>query len=319
MVLEKMRQVSRNVPGWGLLAGGPLAGQLRGRAGRARFLAGTNSADAVGVGVQLTVVGLQSCLDYLAPEAATLVQARTNRDVHRHTLRLLSDAGLVGVDSSSVSEVMVRLPDIGLALGRDGDKIAVEHAHDICVSAAEVGTSVTFDIQGQDEVDPTLAVLEELRPDFPFVGVGLSAALRRTEADCRALSGPGCRVRLRKGAPEPGRAEYFTDRSEVDHAFARCLNVLLAGDGYPMVATHDPRLLRITDALAARYGRTPGSYEFQTAYGVRSREHLRRARRGDVVRVNVPYGDPGRRDVLRGLTDRPMDPGALLLRMTSSG
>jgi proline dehydrogenase len=314
MVLEKMRQASRNVRSRGLFAV-----HLRSHGGGARYLVGPTSEDAVGAGVQLTVAGLRSCLDHLAPDASDLAQARANRDVHRQTLRMLSDAGLVGLDSTSGAEVLVRLSAIGLALGKDGDKIAVEHAHDICVTAAEVGTSVTFDTREHDEVEPTLAVLEELRPDFPSVGVGLSSALRHTEADCRGLAHAGSRVRLRKGAPRPDYPEYFADRSEVDRSFARCLNVLMAGDGYPMVATYDSRLLRITDALAVRYGRTPGSYEFQLVYGLRSREHLRRARRGDIVRVTVPYGDSRYTHVLRPLVDRPTDPGTLLLRMTSCG
>jgi proline dehydrogenase len=280
-------------------------------------MAGTTSEDAVGASVQLTVAGLRSSLDHLVPDATDLAQARVNRDVHRHTLRLLSDAGLVGSDASSVAEVTARLSAVGLCLARDGDKIAVEHAHDICVAAAEVGTSVTFDTRDRDEVGPTLAVVDELRPDFPFVGVGLPAGLRRTEDDCRELAGVGARVRLYKGEPDAAQPESFAHRSEVDRSFARCLNVLMAGNGYPMVATYDQRLLRIVDSLAIRYGRTPGSYEFQMMYGLRSREQLRRAYRGDTVRVNVPYGDPWYTNVLRRLADHPIDAGALLRRMTS--
>ena len=45
----------------------------------------------------------------------------------------------------------------------------------------------------------------------------------------------------------------------------------MAGEGYPMVATHDPRLVKIASALATRYGRMPGTYEFQMLYGIRPR------------------------------------------------
>ena len=37
----------------------------------------------------------------------------------------------------------------------------------------------------------------------------------------------------------------FTARREVDQSYARCLRVLMDGPGYPMLATHDPRLIEI--------------------------------------------------------------------------
>ena len=55
----------------------------------------------------------------------------------------------------------------------------------------------------------------------------------------------------------------YQARAEVDLSYVRCLKVLMAGQGYPMVATHDPRLVEIAGALAVRHGRAPGTFEFQ--------------------------------------------------------
>ena len=33
----------------------------------------------------------------------------------------------------------------------------------------------------------------------------------------------------------------FQSALEVDKSYVRCMNVLMAGEGYPMLATHDPR------------------------------------------------------------------------------
>ena len=97
--------------------------------------------------------------------------------------------------------------------------------------------------------------------ELPGVGVELHAALPRTEDDCRALAGPGSRVRLEHGAGD--------DAAEADKAYVRCLKVLLDGAGHPVIATHDPRLIEIAVALASRYGRAPATYELQLRYGVR--------------------------------------------------
>ena len=76
----------------------------------------------------------------------------------------------------------------------------------------------------------------------------------------------------------------------------------MAGPGYPMVATHDPALIRATLDLAA--GRT-GGFEFQLLYGIRPHEQERLAALGHTVRVYVPYGDEWYGYLMRRLAERP--------------
>ena len=80
-----------------------------------------------------------------------------------------------------------------------------------------------------------------LRADFPWVGAVVQSQLRRTEGDCRDLAGPGSRVRLCKGAYDEPESAAYAKKADVDASFARCLEILMAGEGLPMVATHDPR------------------------------------------------------------------------------
>jgi proline dehydrogenase len=79
----------------------------------------------------------------------------------------------------------------------------------------------------------------------------------------------------------------------------------MAGDGYPMVATHDPRLVKIATALATRNGRMPGSYEYQMLYGIRPAEQKRLADAGETVRVYIPYGVEWYGYLMRRLAERP--------------
>lgn len=285
----------------------------------ARYVAGTVPEDAVGVCTRLSASGLSASLDHLGEDTVDLAQARAVRDGYRQVLRLLADAGLVGADAPAAVEVSVKLSAVGLSLGRDGEKIALEHAHDICVTAAEVGTTVTLDMEDHTTTDPTLAVLRELRPDFPWVGAVLQAYLRRTEADCGDLAHSGSRVRLCKGAYDEPESVAYRERDEVDRSYVRCLKLLMAGQGYPMVATHDPRLVDIASVLATRYGRTPGSYEYQMLYGIRPKEQLRLAQRGEVVRVYVPYGDEWYGYLMRRLAERPANLTFFLRSLLSRG
>jgi proline dehydrogenase len=135
--------------------------------------------------------------------------------------------------------------------------------------------------------------------------VALQAYLRRTLDDCRELATGGSRVRLCKGAYAEPEAVAYVDRHAVDRNFVRCVNVLLAGDGYPMFATHDPRLVRIIAERARWYDRRPGSFEYQMLYGVRPEEQRRLSLSGHTVRVYVPYGVQWYGYLMRRLAERP--------------
>jgi proline dehydrogenase len=98
----------------------------------------------------------------------------------------------------------------------------------------------------------------------------------------------------------------------------RCLKVLMAGQGYPMVASHDPRMIAIATSVAGRYGRPKGSYEFQMLYGIRPEEQRRLARNGETVRVYVPYGQEWYGYLMRRLAERPQNLTFFLRSLISS-
>jgi proline dehydrogenase len=202
-------------------------------------------------------------------------------------------------------EVSVKLSALGQALPRDGDRIALDHAAAICAAAARVGTTVTLDMEDHTTVDSTLGILATLRREHPWVGAVLQSALRRTEADAADLAHEGSRVRLVKGAyAEPATVAYAT-KAEVEEAYVRCLRILLAGPGYPMVATHDLRMVEAARAIAVVHGRVPDDHEFQMLYGMRTREQDRIAASGERMRVYLPYGADWYGYFTRRLAERP--------------
>src|SRR5690606_32646580 len=133
----------------------------------------------------------------------------------------------------------------------------------------------------------------------------VQAYLKRTEGDCADLAGPGSRVRLCKGAYDEPASVAYRRRADVDLAYVRCLKVLMRGQGYPMVATHDPRLVEIASTLAVRNGRGPADFEFQMLYGVRPSAQRALAADGHRVRVYVPYGTEWFPYFMRRLAERP--------------
>jgi proline dehydrogenase len=278
-----------------------------------RYVAGTEAFDAVRVCADLVSTGRAVTLDHLGEDTTDLAAARAVRDAYRQVLTALSDAGLT--DGGKV-EVSVKLSAVGQALGPDGDRIALEHAHEICLAAAQAQTTVTLDMEDHTATDSTLNVLRELRQDYPWVGAVLQAYLKRTEGDCADLAGQGSRVRLCKGAySEPSSVAFRGN--DVALSYVRCLKILMAGEGYPMVATHDPRLVDLGGALATRHHRAPGSYEYQMLYGVRTAEQQRLADLGETVRVYVPYGTQWYGYLMRRLAERPANLAFFVRSMAS--
>jgi proline dehydrogenase len=131
----------------------------------------------------------------------------------------------------------------------------------------------------------------------------LQAYLHRTVAVCHDLATPGSGVRLCKGAYKVPASVAFQGATEVDKSYVRCMKVLMAGPGYPMLATHDPRLIKIADDLAK--DRAKGTYEYQMLYGIRPGEQQRLAAEGETMRVYVPYGDEWYGYFMRRLAERP--------------
>ena len=266
------------------------------------FVPGETTASAVEAASRLVDDGLKVTLDFLGEDTTDADRAEATVTAYAALLRQLGARGL-----TRHAEVSVKLSAVGQALPDHGPKIALENARTICRAARNAGTTVTLDMEDHTTTDATLATLRELRKDFPETGAVLQAYLRRTEDDCRALAYEGSRVRLCKGAYDEPEEVAFTDRLEVDRSFVRCLKVLLAGDGYPMIATHDPRLIAIASSLTGRYGLPRGSYEFQMLYGVRPEEQRRLAGAGETVRVYVPYGDEWYGYLMRRLAERPQN------------
>jgi proline dehydrogenase len=97
----------------------------------------------------------------------------------------------------------------------------------------------------------------------------------------------------------------------------RCLKVLLAGEGYPMVASHDPRLIAIAADLAGT--RPLDSYEFQMLYGIRPEEQKRIAAAGNTMRVYLPYGDEWYGYFMRRLAERPANVAFFLRSLVTTG
>lgn len=262
-----------------------------------RFVAGVSTEQAVAATAALVADGLAVSLDHLGEGVADATSAESAVQAYLELLTCLATQGL-----TNRAEVSVKLSAVGQQLD---EALALHNAGRICAAAEQAGTTVSLDAEDHTVTDSTLRVHAELRRRWPSTGAVLQAHLHRTTDDCRALAVEGARVRLCKGAyAEPPQLAFRTS-AEVARSFVRCANILLAGPGYPMFATHDSRLIEIVGERARWYGRPPGGFEYQLLYGVRPAEQRRLAAAGDTVRVYLPYGSDWYSYLTRRLAERP--------------
>lgn len=282
----------------------------------ARFVAGETAEDALAVARRLVSNGLAVSIDFLGEHTSDEERAAEVASEYVGLLGRLADAGLA---AAGRTEVSVKPTAVGLGLAEHGEKAARENIARIAAAACNAGTTVTVDMEEESRVEPTLQLVRDLRGDFPDLGCVIQSYLHRSAADCQALAVERSRVRLCKGAYQAPEGTGMGGRGQVDLNYARCMRILLDGPGYPMLATHDPRLIEIAGAKALMAGRDFSSFEYQMLYGIRPIEQVRLASVDAQVRVYVPYGSDWYGYLVRRLAERPANLAFFLRALASRG
>ena len=282
-----------------------------------RFVAGEAEPDVVGNVAKLLASGRLVSVDYLGEDTTDAAQAGATVEAY---LSLITAYGRLSAPEHGGGrplEVSLKLSALGQSLPEEGQQVALHHARTICAAAEDAGVWVTVDAEDHTTTDSTLAIVRELRRDYPHLGTVLQAYLHRTEQDCRDLSGPHSRIRLCKGAYQEPASVAYQKSAEVDDSYLRCLRILMEGQGYPMVASHDPKMIAAARDLAHQAGRGEYDYEFQMLYGIRDDEQLRLVAEGKQLRVYVPFGDQWYGYFMRRLAERPANLAFFLRSLVS--
>ena len=265
-----------------------------------RFVAGTTADDALAVLERLNARGLMGAVTYLGENVATAEDAERATLTYLHLLDEIKRHNLDALPS-------LKLTHLGLDLG---ESLCVANLTAVLERARATGTRVWVDMESSAYTDRTLALYARLRPQHPHVACVVQAYLRRTPADVERLIDLGATIRLCKGAYREPASIAYPDKRDVDSAYARLIDRLLAPDAtargvYVGFATHDERLL----AQVRAYGREPRvgrkRFEVQMLYGIRSELHAELTSEGLPVRVLVPFGEDWYGYFMRRLAERP--------------
>lgn len=256
---------------------------------------GETSAEATAAAAEIARAGMAVSLVHLPG----LDDPEQVFEAYLSALRDLDSANL-----AEGSDLLVDLVDLGLAdqSGATGTRAILGR---LCTAAEDVGATVTLGGLAPDRLSVGLAMHADLLADHPDLGVTICADLLRAEADCADLAVADARVRLVRRGTGRSTGLAFTGRHAVDKSFVRCMRLLMAGGGRPVLQTYDQRMIEIAHALAVRYDRDTSDYWFQLRYGVRPEVAAPLVAQGAHVYILVPFGRDWTAYVARHVELRP--------------
>ncbi len=259
---------------------------------RQRFIAVGDAAAAVDRATNLReTAGLRASLFWLGEYVDNPALVDETVAAKLKAVGALGEAGLdvhVSVDMTQVGHLLdpalarTHLERIAAAVGAAAGNRPGVHV-------------LMLDMEDRAVVDATIALHDALKQrGFP-VALTLQANLERTADDLAAPIRQGSRVRLVKGAFPTPRAGTFPTRVAIKANFRRLIDRMFAPEAkaagfYPIVATHDDRLIAHAQEQARAGGWSPGSYEFELLLGIREPLARTLAAEGECVRLYLPFG-----------------------------
>jgi proline dehydrogenase len=262
------------------------------RLGAARFVAGETLDECLVVLRRLNVQGLHANTTLLGE--GVLESAQTERVVAAYD-EVIDRIAAEGIRAN----VALKLTHLGLEIEED---LAYRNLRTLL----EKGSFIRIDMEQSQFVEATLRVYRRLREDgFDNVGTVLQAYLYRTPDDLESLLPLAPNLRLVKGAYLEPEAIAYPRKADVDAAYGRLLEQMLAGGAYTAVATQDEALIEQAIRFADANGIGRDRFELQMLYGVRPQLQLDLVRRGFKVLVATPYGPEWYPYLMRRLGERP--------------
>jgi proline dehydrogenase len=252
-----------------------------------RYIAGRTIEEGIRVSHELNANGSEVTIDLLGEFIRNLAEAEANKKGYFEIIEQFTDEGVTG--NFSIKPTM-----FGLLLDKE---ICYQHIREVILKAAERGSFIRIDMEDSQCVDMEIELYRRLKAEFPLsVGLVLQAYLRRTFADLEAMmdmhseSSP-LNFRLCKGIYIEPEKIAFKGYQEVRDNFLKLLDFMLRNRIYTGIATHDKFLVDEAYKLTEKYQTGPGDFEFQMLFGVTPELRSSIVKKGNKMRVYVPFGE----------------------------
>ncbi len=264
----------------------------------ARYVAGTERADALELGARLESSGYRVTYDVLGESVSRREDVEEALAEYRALFAALRERGLE-------LNLSTKPTQMGLLIDRE---LCFRAVSELVGMAAPRGGFVRYEMEDSPTVDATLEVFARLREEHGArVGCVLQSMLRRTGADVEALLAVDrpLSVRMVKGIYVEPPEVAFQDPQEIVDSFLSATRRLLEGGAAVGAATHDDRIVSGIQEMLTEHPEWAERCEIQMLLGVREDLRQRARAEGLPVRVYVPYGTHWMPYVTRRLRKNP--------------
>jgi proline dehydrogenase len=266
----------------------------------ARFVAGTEVADAIRAAAAMNQIGAGVSIDNLGENVTNADEARASAQLYHHLLDEIAAAKLN-------ANISLKLTHMGLDVD---EKMAYEIVRGLVTKAAGMSPKnfVRVDMEGSPYTERTLDFVHELHRvpgNEGSVGTVIQAYLRRSQADVEKLLNERIRIRLCKGAYKEPADIAFQKKSEVDASYVRLMKILMKSGVFHGLATHDEAIIKEAKAFATRENIPRNAFEFQMLHGIRRDLQQALVKDGWGMRVYIPFGTEWYPYYMRRLAERP--------------
>jgi proline dehydrogenase len=266
----------------------------------ARFVAGTEVADAIRAAAAVNQFGAGVSIDNLGENVTNAEEARASAQLYHSLLDEIAKDKLN-------ANISLKLTHMGLDVD---EHMAYEIVRGLVAKAASMSPKnfVRVDMEGSPYTQRTLDFVHELHRvpgNEGSVGAVIQSYMRRAEADVEKLLSERIRIRLCKGAYKEPEDIAFQKKSEVDASYVRLMKVIMKSGVYHGLATHDEAIIKEAKAFATRENISRNSFEFQMLHGIRRDLQQGLVKEGWGVRVYIPFGTEWYPYFMRRLAERP--------------
>jgi proline dehydrogenase len=266
----------------------------------ARFVAGTQVADAIRAAAAMNKAGISATIDNLGENVTNAAEAHASAQLYHHLLDEIAANELN-------ANVSVKLTHMGLDVDQP---MAYEIVRGLVTKAAGMSPRnfVRVDMEGSPYTERTLNFVHELHHvpgNEDSVGAVIQSYMRRSEADIEKLLQERIRVRLCKGAYKEPEDIAFQKKSEVDASYVKLMKILMKSGVYHGLATHDEAIIKEAKAFATSENIPRNAFEFQMLHGIRRDLQQSLVKDGWGMRVYIPFGTEWYPYFMRRLAERP--------------
>jgi proline dehydrogenase len=266
----------------------------------ARFVAGTEVADAIRATAAVNRFGAAVSIDNLGENVTNPEEARASARLYHNLLDEIAAHKLN-------ANISLKLTHMGLDVD---ETLAYDIVRALVAKAAGMapGNFVRVDMEGSPYTERTLNFVRELhriRGNEDSVGTVIQSYMRSAEVDIATLLAERIRIRLCKGAYKEPEEIAFQKKSEVDGNYVKLMKILLKSGIYHGLATHDETIIKTAKAFATGEKIPRDAFEFQMLHGIRRDLQQGLVKEGWRVRVYIPFGTEWYPYLMRRLAERP--------------